>query len=246
MNSIISLIRRSKRMIDWHSHILPGMDDGSRDVAESMAMLEMEAAQGIRTVVATPHFYANDESLESFLDRRSAAFAALKAQLPKDAPEVVLGAEVRYYQGISRMEDMKALRIGGSRLLLLEMPMITWTEYMIRELIELSARSGIRLVLAHVERYFGLQKRELWKRLADHGILMQVNASFLTTFASKRKAISLLKEGSVRFVGSDCHNITTRSPQMGKALELIQKKLGPEFVSQMNEYGYALLAKNMV
>ncbi len=228
-------------MIDWHTHILPGMDDGSRDVAESVSMLNRQTAQGVSTVIATPHFYANDETVDSFLHRRKKALDLLKAELPEGPPEIRLGAEVKYYQGISRMADLKALRIEGSKLLLLEMPMTGWTEYMVRELTELSGKSSIRIVLAHVERYHHLQKRAVWDRLYNSGILMQVNASFFTTLASRRKAISLLKEGRIQFVGSDCHNMTSRPPRIADAFEVIQKKLGDQYISQMNEYGYSKL-----
>ena len=230
-------------MIDWHTHILPGMDDGSHDVAESISMINMQVSQGVHTVIATPHFYANDETVDSFLGRRKKALELLRAELPEGPPEIRLAAEVRYYQGISRMADLKALRIEGSKLLLLEMPMTGWTEYMVRELIELSGKSSIRIVLAHIERYLSLQKQAVWERIYDSGILMQVNASFFTTLDSKRKAISLLRKGKIHFVGSDCHNMTSRSPQIGKAFEIIQKKLGDNYLSQMNEYGYSMLAK---
>ena len=133
-------------MIDWHNHILPGIDDGSRDLAESVKMIEMQINEGVTTIIATPHFYANDESVEAFLERRNAAFDKLKSKLPMNAPEILLGAEVRYYQGISRMENLKALRIQNSKLLLLEMPMTVWTEYMVRELIELAAKSSFQIV----------------------------------------------------------------------------------------------------
>ena len=228
-------------MIDWHSHVLPAMDDGSRDAAESVSMLEMLASQGVDTVIATPHFYANDESVESFLNRRDEAYAMLKSHLTDDLPAIILGAEVKFYSGISRSPDLKALRIQGSQLLLLEMPFAKWTEYMVRELIELSCKSGIQIVLAHVERYLGLQKKSVWERIAQSGILMQVNGSFFTSFSTKRKAISLLREGSVQFVGSDCHNTTSRAPKIGDAFEIIQKKLGDDFIAQMNEYGTAML-----
>ena len=231
-------------MIDWHTHILPGMDDGSHDVEESIAMINMQMSQGVSMIIATPHFYANDESVESFLDRRKKTLAILEAKLPKDAPSIRLGAEVKYYPGISRMADLKALRIEGSKLLLLEMPMSSWTENMIRELLEMSSRSDTRVVLAHVERYMGMQKRTTWKRLQDNGILMQVNASYLTSFMSKYKAISLLKKGNIHFIGSDCHNLTLRPPQIGKAFEIIRNKFGDEYIGQMNEFGYSLLAKS--
>ena len=230
-------------MIDWHSHILPEMDDGSRDTAESISMINMLSMQGIGTVIATPHFYANDETVDSFLERRKSAFERLTAELPEGSPEILLGAEVRYYQGINRMADLKALRIEGTKLLLLEMPMSSWTEYMVRELIEMSGRSSIKVILAHVERYMALQKQSVWNRLLESGILMQVNASFFTSFASKRKALSLLREGSVHFVGSDSHNMSSRPPRVGKAFEVIQKKLGENYLKQMNEYGHSLLVK---
>ena len=140
-------------MIDWHTHILPEMDDGSHCVAESISMVNMQAAQGVSSIIATPHFYANHDTVSSFLDRRDKTYGLLKAELPREAPDIKIGAEVLYYQGISRLEGLMALRIEGSKLLLLEMPMTEWTEHMIKELIELSGKGGIRLVLAHVERY---------------------------------------------------------------------------------------------
>ncbi len=228
-------------MIDWHSHILPGMDDGSRDVAESISMINMHVSQGISTVIATPHFYANDETVTVFLERRNNALKLLRSELPEGSPEILLGAEVRYYQGISRMTDLKSLRIEGSKLLLLEMPMSRWTEYMVKELVEMSGRTDIRIVLAHIERYLNLQKQDVWERILEGGILFQVNASFFTSFSSKRKAISFLKEGNIHFVGSDCHNMISRPPQIGKAFEAIQKKLGEDYIQQMNEFGYSML-----
>lgn len=231
-------------MIDWHSHILPEMDDGSRDVGESVSLLEMQRKQGVDTVIATPHFYADEESVTSFLERRGEALERLKPQLPPDAPAIRLGAEVYYYAGISRLENLKALRIEGTELLLLEMPMTAWTEFMVKELAELSAKSGIVVVLAHVERYLSLQKKSLWKELARNGVQMQVNANAFSSFSRRRKAMTLMKNGLVRFVGSDCHNVATRPPNIGNAFEIIEKRFGNDFISQLNEYGSSLLVKN--
>ena len=228
-------------MIDWHSHVLPGIDDGSRDVAESISMLDTLSSQGVEIVVATPHFYADDESMESFLERRETSVEQLKAQLPQGAPEIRLGAEVRYYPGISRLEGLKNLRIEGSKLLLLEMNAARWTEYTIRELTELSRRSGIQIVLAHVERYMNFQKKAVWEELLDCGILMQSNASFFTGWMTKHKAISLLRDRYIHFLGSDSHNMTSRPPQIGDAFRTIQQKLGEDFLDQMNGYGHRML-----
>jgi len=228
-------------VIDWHNHILPGVDDGSQDLGESIEMIKMQMAQGVTTIIATPHFYANDESVEAFIARRNAAFEQLSLELPENSPEILLGAEVRYYQGISRMENLKALRIQNSKLLLLEMPMTVWTEYMVRELVELAGKSSFQIVLAHIERYLKLQKASTWDRLCKSGILMQVNASFFLNFVSKCKAISLLKKGKINFVGSDCHNTASRPPNLGRAFEIIEDKLGNFFVRQMNEFGFYIL-----
>lgn len=228
-------------MIDWHNHILPGVDDGSSGDDESIHMLEMQALQGVNTVIATPHFYANDESSESFFRRRGEAFEILKSKMHSGLPKILQGAEVRYYQGISKMNELKSFCIEGSKLLLLEMPMAVWSEYMIRELVELSSENSLRIILAHSERYVKIQNKEVYKRLLESDILMQVSADYFTSFSTKRRALSLLGEGHVHFIGSDCHNTASRPPNIGKAFDTICKKFGVDFLNQMNEYGKSML-----
>lgn len=227
-------------MIDWHSHILPGVDDGSRNTAESLAMLQMLREQGVDTVVATPHFYANERSVGRFLAKRNSALEALKAQLTDESIKIIPGAEVKYYPGISRMPDLKRLCIEGSGLLLLEMPMSKWTEYTMRELVELSSTSGMTVVLAHIERYLRDQNRAAWSRLYDCGIQMQTNASFFNSILTRKKALRMLADGAIHFIGSDCHNTGKRAPHMDRAVQIIEKKLGRPFVDQMDEYGHAM------
>ena len=86
-------------MIDFHTHILPGMDDGCKSVAERLWMLRQEQQQGVGTVVLTPHYYPWENSPEEFLARRSRAWENLRQQLPEDAPQLFLGAEVHYFEG---------------------------------------------------------------------------------------------------------------------------------------------------
>ncbi len=232
-------------MIDWHSHLLPAIDDGSRSVSESLSILEMMASQGVNTVVATPHFYANAEQVDKFLERREKSFEDLKSRLPENSPNILLGAEVKYYPGISKLESLEKLTAQGSKLLLLEMPMIKWTEYTVRELEELASLKGITVMLAHIERYLKLQSSDVWNRLYESGVLMQVNASFFLEFRTRRKALEMLKNGKIHFIGSDCHNITSRPPRIGKAYENIKKKFGERFINQINEYGATHLSKNI-
>lgn len=231
-------------MIDWHSHILPAMDDGSRSVAEGLSLVAALSDQGVDTVVATPHFYANDEGVQQFLSRRKQCFDLLREQLTPDGPRILLGAEVRYYPGIGRLADLKGLCIEGSNLLLLEMPFERWTEYTVREVIELAGSGGVTVVLAHIERYLRLQSGDVWQRLIDGGVLMQVNAGFFCGPLSRRRALRLLTRGRIHLIGSDCHNMTSRPPRLGKAFMIIEKKLGGHFASQMHEYGQSLLVQN--
>lgn len=229
-------------IVDFHSHILPGIDDGSQSVAESLALLRLQKEQGVEIVAATPHFYANHTSVEEFLSRRERALGELLPSLPADAPQIVPGAEVRYYEGISRLAQLNALRIGNSKVLLLEMPFSPWTEYTVRELVDLCNQSGLRPVLAHIERYLRFQNPRVWERLLDSGMLMQVNASFFNEFRTRRKAMRMLAYGEAHLIGSDCHNLTDRPPQLQKAYDLIRKKLGDDFVDQMNDFASHLLA----
>ncbi|MBR6744459.1 MAG: histidinol-phosphatase [Clostridia bacterium] len=230
-------------MIDWHSHILPNMDDGSRNVSESTTLLRMLADQGVDTVVATPHFYATAEAAEDFLQRRARCYESLTSAISSDfeSPRILLGAEVKYYPGISAREDLRDFCIEGTRLLLLEMPFSEWTEYTVRELNVLACSKGVTIVLAHIERYLPFQRSDLWNRLRNNGILMQMNASYFSGLGTRRKALRLLEDGFVHMIGTDCHNTTSRPPLMSRACVVIRKRFGENFISQMHEYGHSLL-----
>ena len=230
-------------MIDWHSHVLPAMDDGSRDISDSLALLRMLSEQGSDTVVATPHFYPNRESVASFIRRRDRAMSMLTAQLSDELPKIIPGAEVLYYEGISRLPELELLRIQGTDLLLLEMPMARWSEYTVRELVRLSGMKNITLVVAHVERYMRFQSDETMNVLYNNGILMQVNASFFCELWTRRTAVSMLWNRGIHFIGSDCHNLTSRPPRIGKAFDYIEKKLGKNFLSKLGELGNSFIAQ---
>lgn len=225
-------------MIDWHSHVLPNMDDGSESVDESLAMLRTLQSEGIKRVIATPHFMASRESVESFLSRRKRTKDALDTRLDKTLPEVLCGAEVKYYTGISNLPDLETLTVENTNLLLLEMPYESWTGYTLGELFVLAGMSEFKIMLAHIDRYLGLQKREVIDKLSDAGILFQANASFFTGFFNRREAIKLLCNGKLHFIGSDSHNMTSRPPKIRHAYDTIQRKLGQDFLTSMNKYGY--------
>ena len=228
-------------MIDFHSHILPGIDDGSKDVATSLLMLNALKKQGADTVCATSHFYATQRTVERFLLRRREAWDRLREVLPHDAPRILLGAEVLYYPGIANMEELPQLCLEGTNLLLLEMPFEPWTSYMTREVSDLARRRDVQLLLAHIERYFFYQPIAVWDEFLDLGILMQSNAEFFLPFRTRRKALRLLDDGYIHLLGSDAHNMSSRAPNLDKARARIVKSLGEENLTYIDHLGSSLL-----
>ena len=134
-------------VVDFHSHILPEMDDGSSCLDESISMLRMEAEQGIRRVVATPHFYANYDSPERFFRRRNRSVEHLQEALRRqeNLPKVSVGAEVYFFPGISESDVLQELTIAGTRYVMIEMPHSPWSESMFRECFTAARQADIAL-----------------------------------------------------------------------------------------------------
>ena len=218
-------------MTDFHTHILPGIDDGSRSVEQSVQMLRMEAAQGIRRVVATPHFYPQLDTPERFLQRRAQARQQLCAAMARERglPQLSVGAEIHYFHGISQSGAVKALTIDGTRCLLIEMPPPPWSEAMYRELEDLAVKRGYIPIVAHVDRYIGrFRTFGIPGQLAELPVLVQANAEFFLERATAAMALRMLKKEQIHLLGSDCHNVSTRKPELGSAMDVILRKLGPE------------------
>lgn len=217
---------------DFHSHILPRIDDGSASVEESLALLRMEWEQGIRRVIATPHFYPRHDDPERFLERRSRAEAALRSAMAQetDLPELLVGAEVHFFHGMSDSDILPRLTIVGTNCILVEMPASPWTASMYRELEQIWLRWGITPVIAHVDRYIRpLRTFGIPQRLAELPVMVQANASFF----QQSMAMGMLKKGQIQLLGSDCHNMTSRRPNLGGAVEKIRRRLGDEAIAQI-------------
>lgn len=217
-------------LTDFHSHILPGIDDGSKSVEESLEMLRQEAAQGIDRVVATPHFYPRHDSPERFLRRRARALQQLQEAAAREQglPEVFLGAEIYFFSGISDSDVLSQLTIGEKRCILLEMPHSPWKDSMYRELEGIVVKQGLTPVIAHVDRYIRpFATYGIPEKLQELPVLVQANAEFFLNRSTRRMATRMLKSGQIHVIGSDCHNLKDRKPNLGDAIEVIQKRLGP-------------------
>ena len=220
-----------KTVIDFHSHILPRVDDGSKSLGMSLEMLRMEAEQGIRHVVATPHFYPRYDTPERFLRRRAEAEKILREELQKfpELPDLIMGAEVYYFPGISDCEAISELTIGENKCILIEMPGGSWTDTMFRELEGLYVKQGLLPVVAHIDRYISrFHNHEILKRLASLPVLIQANAEFFLNRRTSAFALRMLKKEGIHLLGSDAHNLTSRKPNLGETVRLIEKRLGDQ------------------
>ena len=226
-------------IVDVHSHSRAGIEDGSRSVEESIAMLRMEAEQGISCVVATPHFYPRYETPEAFLQKRNRAEAALRSAVQKigGLPELRIGAEVYYFRGISESDILPQLTIRGGQCILIEMPPAPWPESVFQELEAIWHRRGITPVIAHIDRYIApFHTHKLPQRLQQLPVLVQANASFFLEKRTRRMALNMLRKDQIQLLGSDCHNLTSRAPKLGAAVELIRQRLGDSVQERICAY----------
>ena len=210
-------------MIDFHSHILPGMDDGSCSAEQSRLMLQMMAAQGVDTVVATPHYYRLDNTAKEFCARRREALDALRDVLAEEGmPALRLGAEVAYFSGISDCEGLRLLRIEGTRTLLLEMPFRPWNDAIVGDVLALTEHYTV--VLAHIERYWFMQPGKIRRAILHSACRLQVNAMGLCIWPISAMERRCLKKGIVQVIGSDCHGHKFRPPCVGRAWKRLDEE----------------------
>lgn len=234
-------------MIDLHTHILPGMDDGARDADESIKMLLQERAQGVDTVVLTPHFYWDRETPEQFLQRRAQAFEHLMLHIRSLAdeeqqklPRLLLGAEVAWHHELLHCEQIEKLCIGHTKNLLLELPFTAWTTQMIRQLYDLIGSRGVTPVIAHLERYMRLQRPTMIREILELDVPVQISADILCHPIVRGKALALLKHRQAHLLATDCHNMAGRAPEWEHALEIARRKLGDRRTEELLRFAWEL------
>ncbi len=215
-------------MIDFHTHILPDIDDGAETVKESVRMIEMLCEQGVKKIMLTPHFYAYVSSVECFVQKRKKSLEKLMAALEEKKLDVqlYLGGEVLFFEELWRISEIKDLCIEGTSYILLEMPFSSWDKSMVESVINLFGK-GITPILAHYERYLKYKgNSSKIKELVSAGVLLQMNCDSLHKFFAKGKAVKSIKKGEVFALGTDCHNISERRPNFETVEEILKKKLG--------------------
>lgn len=229
-------------LYDFHSHILPGMDDGYPDAESAVQALKCSYAQGVRYMVATPHYYA-DEPVERFLQRREKAMEQLMEAMEKDGgrfPQICLGAEVAYYPNISYLEELDRLSIGKSEYLLLELPFRQWGMEVVRDVQNICNAGQVNLILAHIERYLPYLKSGNAAQMLRLELQMQMDTQFITDRKTRRLARKILKDNPPFLLGTDCHDLTDRKPDMGEAVEILHKRAMEKIILQAMELSEAV------
>ncbi len=233
--------------VDFHSHILPAMDDGAKNTEMSLKMLEKLAADGVDTVVLTPHFYRRDEEIAHFLKRREKSYNELikATEGMTDCPRLLLGAEVYFYPSLSADPDFGKLAIEGTDYVLLELPFEHFYHNFFSGYSKFINNCGYKLILAHIERYlsFGNTEEEFDKLLGFGKAVCQMNCGSMAKggFFEQRKMVKLIKEGYISVLGTDAHNTDSRPPLFGKAEKKMTAKCGKDEFERLCRNSSAIL-----
>lgn len=229
-------------MVDFHSHILPGIDDGAQDIETSLKMLKICADTGIDTVVATPHCHpVHPDKIHSFLQRRDYSAEQLRSAISASGdkyPEIVLAAEIRIYDGISQYDDLDKLTISGTDYILLEMPYEKWKYDTFDEIYNITRR-GLKPIMVHLDRF--LDQEHLFDELYAMDLLYQINSCAFIDKNTRKMIVRLLENHAAHIIGSDTHNLSDRKPDVAKAYEIIGKKFGEEYVDFFIKNGRNIL-----
>lgn len=220
--------------VDLHCHILPGVDDGAKDMADALALIDMALADGTTAMVLTPHYRGRFR--QNTPQMLQTVFMELRQRAP-DRMALYLANEVGYERELTdKLADGRVLTVNGSRYVLLELPVDATAEKVQCAVREVADQTFVP-ILAHVERYDAfLRNKFLIDRVLDMGALIQINADSVMGeqgFAAKRFCHWLLKSRRAHFVASDSHDLHQRPPKLGCCFAYIEKKYGEEYAAAL-------------
>lgn len=230
-------MKETMKIIDVHCHILPGLDDGAADIRESQKMLRMAYDQGICSVIATPHYSIQFQNNTPELIRKKCD--ELQEWATRELDEkfhIYPGQEIfSFHHVVEKLDQGKLLSLAGSSCVLLEfLPSVSFSSLYktVREL----TMTPYRPILAHIERYQELRKKEKVEELIETGALMQMNYRPIggkwygdTT----RWCRKMLLEGNIHFLGTDMHDTEQRYPETEEAMLWMEKNLDEEYINEI-------------
>ena len=236
--------------VDFHTHILPGIDDGSQSESQSYRMLKMEKSNGVAIVVATPHFYPDGPTPTEFVRIRSASYEKLMAYAKTSEEELPLikqGAEVLLCTETADLEDLRALAIEGTDYILIEMPYDNWQAWVYEAIERIQVKHQLIPIIAHVERYVPMHTDtdQIYNLLAMPNVLGQMNTRSIMNKATRRLCHKMLECGMVHVIGSDAHR-GQHLVEVKAAYEDIEKKHGIELVQTLDQQARAIIQNERI
>lgn len=197
----------------------------------------MEYEQGVRTVIATPHF--RFRMFETPAEKVREQFRLVEKAASEISPDlhVYLGCEFHAnMEMLPMLREQKVMTMAGSRYVLIEFSHNSEESY-IRERLGALLSGGYKPIMAHIERYeITRNSLDFVEELADMGVYMQINADSITGkdgFFTKRYCNKIMKDGLLHFVGSDCHNSAKRSSRIGEAYRMVSAKFGQDYADEL-------------
>lgn len=197
--------------VDMHSHLIPGIDDGSKTMEESLELIRRLAGYGLRKIITTPHimyeYYRNTPEIIGM------GLEDLRKAVRNEGIEIEIEAAAEYYMDEIFLEKVIAgdkILSFGENYVLVETGFINKPQMLFDIIFQLEM-AGYKPILAHPERYqYLISDKKLFEDLVDRNIILQVNLLSLTGFYSKQVkdfADMMLERGLIRFLGTDCHNL---------------------------------------
>ncbi len=217
-------------LVDFHSHILPGVDHGSHSLNTSKKQLELAHSAGVTRIISTSHFYPHMTLFDEFIEKRNQAFKNLVAEVNIADVDIRLGAEVLLCDNLQNFENLDELCINGTKYMLLELP-FSGFNYSMVESVESIISMDYNVVLAHADRY----PKEHIEEFIETGAKIQLNASSLATVFKNKHLYSWIERGLVVGIGSDIHGADAEAY---RKFNIAKGKLGEallEIVEKSNE-----------
>ncbi len=227
-----------REVYDLHSHILPGIDDGSKNLEVTLSMLEEERTQGVSHIAFTPHFYAQKTAFHQYLIDRADAYEKVKsAMAERDMDlDVKLAAEVYYFKGMGRSDILHQLCLEGTDYVFVEMPFCQWEEDVYSDIKNILNVLQLKVMVVHIERYYPFQKdKSIWREVFSLPVIPQVNTGCFFDFKEKRIATKFIKKDYPLVLGSDCHNMRNRKPNLLEGRNFLEKKFGASYLADVDE-----------
>ena len=227
-----------RRVFDIHTLILPGIDDGARDLDESLRLCALGRANHIRKTVATPHFNALGD-VDNFIEMRNERAELLRDAVQKNGIDMKIytGAEVYIDDDIFYSKNLGRLSINGSRYILIEFSFSGLKLRNILEYLNEIYSMGLVPIIAHPERYEYFQRDyNAVNELASRGVLFQINAASLASRDGREEfelAYEMAFKGVASFIATDAHSVYGRPNDLAEMLRAFPDDIDQRLMQKM-------------